>query len=489
LNGHGNTANIGVTDTPFSAGDVPIGGPVTHISMAGYSACALLETGAVRCWGANAYGTLGYPSTTGSWIGDNETPASMGDVDVGGRVVQVSTGGIHTCALLDSGAVRCWGNNEYGQLGYANTTNIGDDEPAGAGGDVVLGAAAIQIAASGNITCALLATGSVRCWGYGGDGGLGYGNANNIGDNETPASAGDVPLGGRAVQVSVGSVSCALLESGNVRCWGFGLYGFLGYGNTNNVGDDDTPASVGDVNVGAPVAQIATGGNTCALLTNGNVRCWGRPDWGLGYMNQEAIGDNETPASAGDVNIGASVTQIAVGTSHVCAVLTSGALRCWGAGYSGQLGYGNINDLSYKSKFIGDDETPASAGDVPVLIDAHVHSCNGTATSCAVMSETSCKATAQCIWTPPCVANSISQSGICHLQADQATCFQHPECQWVSTFCGANQSYCPSVTTQAQCTPVACNWQPTFSGCGGIPNCTQISTEFSCLKQPGCSWN
>ncbi|MEI9935803.1 MAG: hypothetical protein WDO69_01135 [Pseudomonadota bacterium] len=185
------------------------------------------------------------------------------------------------------------------------------------------------------------------------------------------------------MQVSAGNATCALLESGNVRCWGFGFFGSLGYGNTNDVGDDETPASVGDVNIGAPVAQIATGQNTCALLTNGNVRCWGRADAGLGYMNQETIGDNETPASAGDVNVGASVAQVAVGTYHVCAVLTSGALRCW----------------------------------------------------------------------------------------------------------RANQSYCPSVTTQAQCTPVACNWQPTFSGCGSIPNCTQLSTEFSCENQPGCSWN
>ena len=168
----------------------------------------------------------------------------------------------------------------------------------------------------------------------------------------------------------------------------------------------------------------------------------------------------------------------------MCALLTSGSLRCWGAGYVGQLGYGN-------TKFIGDDETPASAGDVPVLIDVHVPSCNGTPTPCADMSETSCKITAQCIWTPPCVANSIAQSGMCHLQPDQATCLQQPQCQWVAgSFCGADSSYCPSVTTQAQCTSsIACNWQPMSSGCWGTANCLQISTEFSCAKQPGCNWN
>jgi hypothetical protein len=277
-----------------------------------------------------------------------------------------------------------------------------------------------------------------------------------------------------------------LLESGNVRCWGNGTYGRLGYGNTNNIGDDETPGSVGDVNVGAPVAQIATGQNTCARLTNGNVRCWGRADAGLGYMNGEMIGDDETPASAGDVNIGASVAQVAVGTYHACARLTSGALRCWGDGYVGQLGYGN-------TKFIGDDETPASAGDVPVLlVDVHVPSCNGTPTECSVMSQTSCQATSQCNWQPPCVSNMAAQSGSCHLKPDQATCLQHPECQWVSGgggFCGADYSYCPTLTTQVQCSLIGCNWQPVFAGCLGSADCTQISTEFSCAKQPGCSWN
>ena len=244
------------------------------------------------------------------------------------------------------------------------------------------------------------------------------------------------------------------------------------------------------MNVGAPVAQIATGQNTCARLTNGNVRCWGRAAAGLGYMNNQTIGDDETPASAGDVNIGASATQIAVGGQHVCAILTTGALRCWGAGYDGQLGYGNNNDLSGKAKFIGDDETPASAGDVPVLMDVHVASCNGPPIDCTELSETSCKTISQCWWPPPCVANAAVQSGMCHLIADGTTCSQHPECTWVgNSFCGANISYCPSVTTQADCLPNACSWQPSFSHCSGFAKCESLIDEYSCAKQPGCSWN
>jgi cysteine-rich repeat protein len=84
--------------------------------VAGYEhTCALLETGAVRCWGFGEYGQLGY----GRWthIGDDEAPAAAGDVDVGGPVVQLAAGWIHTCALLETGAVRCWGDGRKGRLG------------------------------------------------------------------------------------------------------------------------------------------------------------------------------------------------------------------------------------------------------------------------------------------------------------------------------------------------------------------------------------
>ena len=100
-------------------------------------------------------------------------------------------------------------------------------------------------------SCFRSAGGNVRCWGWGVGGRLGYGNEIDIGDDETPASAGDVNVGGTVVQISAGSEhTCALLNTGKVRCWGYGTYGQLGYGNVTDIGDDETPASAGDVNVG-----------------------------------------------------------------------------------------------------------------------------------------------------------------------------------------------------------------------------------------------
>jgi hypothetical protein len=74
-------------------------------------------------------------------IGDNETPGSVGPVDLGaGRTaVGISAGGSHTCALLDNGTIRCWGDGAYGKLGYGNTDTIGDNETPGGYGPVSLG--------------------------------------------------------------------------------------------------------------------------------------------------------------------------------------------------------------------------------------------------------------------------------------------------------------------------------------------------------------
>ena len=358
--GYGNENHIGDDETPASAGDVNVGGTVNQISL-GYShTCALLNTGKVRCWGDGEYGQLGYGNEND--IGDDETPADAGDVNVGGTVVQISAGGLHTCALLSTGKVRCWGYGLYGQLGYGNENDIGDGETPASAGDVNVGGTVVQISAGLYHTCALLNTGKVRCWGEGATGRLGYGNQTDIGDDEDPKDAGDVNVGGTVVQISAGyEHTCTILNTGKVRCWGEGATGRLGYGNQTDIGDDETPASAGDVNVGGTVVQISAGSfHTCALLNTRKVRCWGLAHNGrLGYGNDIDIGDGEDPAVAGDVNVGGTVTQISVGNSHTCALLNTEKVRCWGYGNSGRLGYGNADD-------IGDDETPASAGDVNI---------------------------------------------------------------------------------------------------------------------------
>jgi cysteine-rich repeat protein len=213
-----------------------------RLDAGNWHTCALLESGAVRCWGRNRYGQLGYGHT--SPIGDSEAPSSAGDVSAGERVVQLAAGAYHTCALLESGTVRCWGDNEYGRLGYGHSSPIGDNEAPSSVNPVDVGGRVVQLAAGDSHTCALLEGGAVRCWGPNWNGELGYGHMRAIGDDESPSSAGDVNVGGRVVQLAAGSYhTCAVLEGGGVRCWGYNENGQLGYGHMRAIGDDESPSS------------------------------------------------------------------------------------------------------------------------------------------------------------------------------------------------------------------------------------------------------
>jgi len=356
--GQANNTIIGDNEFPSSVPPIPLGGPVKHIASGSYHVCALMNDDGVRCWGYNSYGELGYGHT--DYLGDNEAVLDAGLVDIPGTVSQLTGGGTHTCALLEGGAVRCWGRNHVGQLGYGNTTPIGDDELPSAVGEVDLGGNAQQLCAGNTHTCALLEGGGVRCWGDGASGRLGYGNTNDIGDNELPSSVGLVPIGENVTAISCGQGhTCAVTESQNVRCWGAPFWGQLGYGNMVTIGDDETPASAGDVPVGGPVLAIDLGAtHTCALLQN-NVRCWGQGSFGqLGLASIDHVGDNELPNSVATIDVGGVVTSISAGGFHTCAVLEGGTVRCWGNANFGQLGYGNTDR-------IGDNEFPSSAGDVP----------------------------------------------------------------------------------------------------------------------------
>ncbi len=136
--------------------------------------------------------------------------------------------------LLEDGSVRAFGSGEYGQLGYGSTDNVGDTQlslPSDMGG-VPLGGRAVAVSAGWHHSLVLLEDGSVRAFGYGNYGRLGYGSTSTVGDTQSslPSEKGGVPLGGRAVAVSAGKYhSLVLREEGSVRVFGRGLYGFLLY--------------------------------------------------------------------------------------------------------------------------------------------------------------------------------------------------------------------------------------------------------------------
>ncbi|HWZ91392.1 MAG TPA: hypothetical protein VNW92_21165 [Polyangiaceae bacterium] len=161
--------------------------------------------------------------------------------------------------------------------------------------------------------------------------------------------------------------SSSRVSDGTVQCWGSSTYGQLGYGNQNTIGDNELPSAVGPVSVssspGAFVTALDTGvAHTCALLSDHTVKCWGfGVNGALGYGNQNTIGDNELPSSVGPVSIsnapGVTVTALALGAFHSCALLSDGTVTCWGDAHDGEPGAGNTNR-------IGDDELPSSVGPV-----------------------------------------------------------------------------------------------------------------------------
>ncbi|MCX4246340.1 RCC1 domain-containing protein [Paraliomyxa miuraensis] len=242
----GVTSPVGDDEPASAALAVDVGGPVASVTTGAEHTCALLDDASVRCWGSNASGQLGLGQP--GPVGDDETPASVGPVLVGGPTHALVAGWFHTCALLDGGAVRCWGRGNNGRLGYGNTAWIGQTNTPASVGPVNVGGTVVQIAAGNAHTCALLIGGTVRCWGWGTHGQLGYGNTQDVGDDEVPADAGDVDVGAPVVQIAAdGNYTCALIDSGALRCWGNGGDGRLGYGDLETIGDDETPAMAGDV--------------------------------------------------------------------------------------------------------------------------------------------------------------------------------------------------------------------------------------------------
>ena len=234
------------------------------VSVGGSDICGTTTAGAVECWGPNQFGQLGDGTNAGPNI-CNGGPCSATPVDVSGLtsgVTAVSSGASYVCALTTEGGVKCWGSNQYGQLGNGTTTD--SYMPADVFG-LTSGVAAIS--ASDNHTCALTSSGGVKCWGENGDGELGNGSFTN---SFVPVDVSGLTSGVAAIS-SGGGGSCALTTTGGVKCWGYDGHGELGDGTTSS---SSIPVDVSGLTSGV-TAVAASDYNTCALTNGGGVKCWG----------------------------------------------------------------------------------------------------------------------------------------------------------------------------------------------------------------------
>jgi cysteine-rich repeat protein len=335
--------------------------PIARMANRAHKTCTLLETGRVRCWGSNEGGLLGLGDTNDRGDEPGEMGAALPDVDIGtgAKAIAIAMGAYHTCVVLDSGAVRCWGANNLGQTGVGANIVLGDNpgEMGDALPDVDLGtgAKAIAVAAGDRHTCALLRDGRIKCWGDNSSGQLGLGESGTRGDD--PGEMGDalpaVDLGEgrRASAITAGgNHTCALLQrDGTIRCWGNNTLGQLGLGDVFERG-----ASSGQMGEALPAVDLGGGKalavgagarHTCALLADRTISCWGSNLQGtLGLGDMESRGDQagEMGSALPRVDLGASgvLAAIVVGDYHVCARNFGGGVKCWGSGSTGATGSG-----------------------------------------------------------------------------------------------------------------------------------------------------
>jgi alpha-tubulin suppressor-like RCC1 family protein len=310
----------GIWQYPCSTSPVAVPGlsGVTAIS----GTCALLSDGTVRCWGDNSFGELGDGTSTGpemcSYTGTMAptTPCSTTPVAVSGLsgVTAISAGGSQVCALLSDGTVRCWGDNYYAELG--NGTSTGPETcqsgwPCSTTPVVVSGLSGVVAISAGNDeTCALLAGGTVQCWGAVEVLPRGSDSCQNGACATTP-----VAVPGLNGEVTAISGTCALMSGGTVECWSQ---------------CDGTPCSTVPVAIPGLSGVTAISGS-CALISDGNVKCWGD-------SLQIAVEDGG-PFSTVESGLRCAVS-VSAGGSSGCAVISDGTVECWGNNGSGQLGDG-----------------------------------------------------------------------------------------------------------------------------------------------------
>lgn len=205
---------------------------VTAASAGGSQTCVRLEDGSVKCWGENYHGQLGQNDEIvrgmdNSTMGDFLPVVPLGDFEA----VSMDSGGEFNCALAINGDVKCWGRNEYGQLGIGDNVTRGGpytEEDMGINlptVDVGTGLTVEKIHLGGMHACAVLAGGGLKCWGRNDEGQLGLNDTLSRGDdvNEMGDNLPFVELGEGVVVSSVAlgeAHTCAIIGDGDVKCWG-----------------------------------------------------------------------------------------------------------------------------------------------------------------------------------------------------------------------------------------------------------------------------
>ena len=329
--------------------------------------CALLSNGKVRCFGKNNKGQLGYGDTAN--LGDSSATEiyEKGDVPIDDTLTTtlLALGDEHTCALLSDQSVRCWGEGNYGRLGDGNNGADKGHQSAtdiSSAGSIAFGTSVVSITAGKFHTCALLSTNKVRCFGsnvyYGA---LGLPGQNDAGSSAAPTQETSVLTAAeRSANLTITALSagdlhtCALISNGKLRCWGNNENGQLGLNSAENfVGDDEAPSSLPMVAFSyGSAAQVALGGNhSCALVqgASSGIICFGKGGFfqtGYGQAVDLGTDTDNTPLTPIPINGTLTPDLLSLGGSHTCFKVDIGDPYCFGKGASGQVGQNATSDVT-----------------------------------------------------------------------------------------------------------------------------------------------
>jgi alpha-tubulin suppressor-like RCC1 family protein len=299
------------------------------------SACAITDSGAALCWGNNWYGVVG----NGSFL-DATVP-----VFVAGGIAfkSLATGDDHACGVAVDGKGYCWGHDGPGMLGNGKISDVLTPE-------VVLGGPYTAVASGQHHVCALKASGAVNCAGRNINLSVGQSAATVVQTTPSPI-LGSTVFQTLSTRNTFANCGLATVASGtNLFCWGGNHLGAVG---NNTTTDQASPvvvqggtrtytavASGGDQNQPASGSQF-----TCALASvasgavNNNLWCWGLNTLNVNQLAGANISTLRTaPFQSTFPN--AFFTKISLGSNFGCALTTAGAAFCWGGNASGQLGRG-----------------------------------------------------------------------------------------------------------------------------------------------------
>ena len=322
------------------------------VSVGEEHACSVVET-SVYCWGREDSGELGDGGAQSS------TPGNPVQADIGyGTPIEVVVGTDASCAVIrpnsasTSSRIGCWGEASSGQMGSGalpdQTTGPGSADrlveysegspvvTAQSTGDLRLSPSSPYMVSLGNdFACYLSQLGLVKCAGGNYYGQLGRGDTTT---QVGPGSADWVDLGDNRTATMIDSgqyFTCALMDNGEVKCWGYGYLGRLGSGNQNNLGDHSN--EMGDnlqpIQIGQPATSISVGRNhACAVGANGTIWCWGYNDYGKLGQGHTSVRYNPVEV---DLGPGMVANKVVAGNYNTCALMVSGQVKCWGMGTMG----------------------------------------------------------------------------------------------------------------------------------------------------------